>query len=228
MQPIAYASQTGPNGEFGHRLSTELLGPLNDVEEKHAPRDLYLAGDVTLLERGPRVSVVGSRRATAAGLRRATALVDALVGRGIIVVSGLAEGIDTAAAHQAALAGGGNAYNAVESYTLNTNGTVATTFRCNACSFDGDSKFYHPTGYVADRQSNAVWGMMFLWPSKSEYRVLWHDADYTQTIIGRTKRDYVWIIARAASIPGAEYQELLQFLADEGYDTKKIHLVPQQ
>jgi DNA processing protein len=106
MQPTANPSRIGPNGDFKHRSSTDLLGQLNDVEEKHAPRDLYLAGDFTLIERGPRVSVVGSRKATAEGLRRATALADALVGRGIIVVSGLAEGIDTAA-HQAALAAGG-------------------------------------------------------------------------------------------------------------------------
>jgi predicted Rossmann fold nucleotide-binding protein DprA/Smf involved in DNA uptake len=47
-----------------HRSSSDLLGALNDVEEKHAPKDLYLAGDLGLLERGPRVSVVGSRKAT--------------------------------------------------------------------------------------------------------------------------------------------------------------------
>jgi len=120
------------------------------------------------------------------------------------------------------------AHNAVESYTLNADGTVATTFAFNAGGFDGKRKVYHPTGYVADTQSNAVWGMMFLWPFKSEYRVIWLDADYTLTIIGRTKRDYVWIMARTPLIPDAEFQKLLRFLADEGYDTEKIHLVPQR
>ena len=84
----------------------DILGTLTEVEEKNAPDALYLAGDVTLLSTGPRVSVVGSRKASDAGLRRARLLAKALVDHQIIVVSGLAEGIDTAA-HVAAIEAGG-------------------------------------------------------------------------------------------------------------------------
>lgn len=59
-----------------------------------------LAGD----ERA--VSIVGSRRASAHGLRWASALAEAFVESGATVVSGLAEGVDTAA-HAAALSAGG-------------------------------------------------------------------------------------------------------------------------
>jgi apolipoprotein D and lipocalin family protein len=47
-------------------------------------------------------------------------------------------------------------------------------------------------------------------------------------VIGRQKRDYVWIMARTPSIPEADYQNLLAFLADQGYDTARIQRVPQQ
>jgi apolipoprotein D and lipocalin family protein len=120
------------------------------------------------------------------------------------------------------------AHNAVESYALNADGTVATTFSFNADSFVGKRKVHHPTGYVIDSRSNAVWGMRFLWPFKAEYRVIWLDVDYTQTIIGRSKRDYVWIMARTPSIPEADYKRLVHFLAGEGYDTGKLRLVPQR
>jgi apolipoprotein D and lipocalin family protein len=120
------------------------------------------------------------------------------------------------------------AHNAVESYALNADGTVATTFSFRAGSYDGKHKVHHPTGYVVDTESNAVWGMMFLWPFKSEYRVLWLNGDYTQTIIGRSKRDYAWIMARTPTIASQEYEQLMRFLADEGYDTSKLQLVPQQ
>ncbi len=83
-----------------------LLGELDEVERKHAPERLYLAGDQQLLQQGVRIAVVGSRRASEAGLKRARSLSKALVTRGIIVVSGLAEGIDTAA-HSTAIALGG-------------------------------------------------------------------------------------------------------------------------
>lgn len=84
----------------------ELLGPLNEVERKNAPREVFVAGDLGLLRRGRRVSVVGSRAASKEGLARATKLARLLVERGVVVVSGLAEGIDTAA-HRAAIDAGG-------------------------------------------------------------------------------------------------------------------------
>jgi DNA processing protein len=84
----------------------EILGVLNEVERKNAPRHLYLAGDTSLLRQGPRVSVVGSRRVSEDGLKRTRSLVRALVQRQMIVVSGLAEGVDTAA-HETALGEGG-------------------------------------------------------------------------------------------------------------------------
>jgi DNA processing protein len=92
-----------PGGQESSQATVEeLVGALNDVERKHAPALLYYRGDHGLLRNGPRVSIVGSRSATPEGLRRASKLARALVSHGVVVVSGLAEGIDTAA-HEAAL-----------------------------------------------------------------------------------------------------------------------------
>jgi len=84
----------------------ELLGPLNEVEQKHAPKALYVAGDTSILHEGARVSIVGARKASREGLRRAAKLASLLAQRGIVVVSGLAEGIDTSA-HESAIKHGG-------------------------------------------------------------------------------------------------------------------------
>ena len=51
-----------------------------------------------------------------------------------------------------------DAYNAVESYRLDEDGTVATTFRFNKGSLDGPLKEYTPRGFIEDEASNAVWG----------------------------------------------------------------------
>ncbi len=80
----------------------ELLGPLNEVEAKHAPKQLFAAGDTAMLRHSARVAIVGSRKASPEGLRRARRLSTLLSKRGVVVVSGLAEGIDTAA-HAAAV-----------------------------------------------------------------------------------------------------------------------------
>jgi apolipoprotein D and lipocalin family protein len=120
------------------------------------------------------------------------------------------------------------AYNAIESYRLDKDGTVATTFRFNKGSLDGPLKEYHPRGFIRDHKSNAVWGMQFIWPFKAEYRVIYLNDDYSVTVIGRTKRDYVWIMARDPKIPNDEYNEILKFLREQGYKTTDIREVPHE
>ncbi len=85
---------------------SDLLGPLNEVEQKNAPKELFFAGDRSILDRGPRVSIVGSRKASPEGLQRARKLSRILVEHKAVVVSGLAEGIDTQA-HTTAMQHGG-------------------------------------------------------------------------------------------------------------------------
>ena len=95
-------------GESGVAMFSpeDLLGALNDVERKNAPAYLSARGEVRLLSTGPRVSIVGARQASHLGIKRAEKLARLLVGRGAIVVSGLAAGIDTAALWGAIRAGG--------------------------------------------------------------------------------------------------------------------------
>jgi len=120
------------------------------------------------------------------------------------------------------------AHNAVESYRLDDDGSVATTFTFRAGGFDGEPKRYTPRGRVLDRQSNALWGMTFIWPIEAEYRIAYLSEDYSQTVIARTKRDFVWIMARKPVIPDADYERLLRLVGELGYDTGKVIKVPQQ
>jgi len=119
-----------------------------------------------------------------------------------------------------------DAFNARESYKLDDDGTVATTFRFNKGSLDGPVKEYSPRGFIQDKQSNAVWGMQFIWPFKAEYRIIYLSKDYSQTVIGRTKRDYVWIMARTNTIPNVDYERIIKFLHDQEYNISDIRKVP--
>ncbi|MFA4887292.1 MAG: DNA-processing protein DprA [Candidatus Nanoarchaeia archaeon] len=78
-------------------LLDELMGPLNETEKKSAPPEVYIEGDRNLMLDGPRVSLIGSRKATPEGINNTTLLTKQLVKKEIIIVSGLAEGIDTTA-----------------------------------------------------------------------------------------------------------------------------------
>lgn len=120
------------------------------------------------------------------------------------------------------------AHNPVESYALNADGTIATTFTFNADSFEGEKKIYHPKGFIRNTESNAEWGMQFIWPIKADYRIVYLDDDYQYTVIGRNSRDYVWIMARNAQIPDQIYGELRDFVIDLGYDPELLQKAPHQ
>ena len=83
------------------------LHDLTDCEERSvtpAPPVLFAHGDIALLTR-PAVALVGTRHATATGLRAAERIARECAQAGALVISGLARGID-AAAHTGALDAG--------------------------------------------------------------------------------------------------------------------------
>jgi DNA processing protein len=78
------------------------------VGDPGAPAVLFVLGDSTVLEHRPRVAIVGTRSATHYGRQVASELARDLAAEGVVVVSGLARGID-GAAHAGALRAGGQA-----------------------------------------------------------------------------------------------------------------------
>ncbi len=117
-------------------------------------------------------------------------------------------------------------FNAIESYKLDDDGTIATTFTFNKGSLDGKVKTYNPRGFVVENSGNARWGMQFIWPIKAEYLIAHVDENYTETIIARNARDYVWIMARTPHLSDEAYQGLVQKVSDMGYDMQKLRRVP--
>ena len=73
---------------------------------EYAPVRIFARGSLDVLEKRPRVAIVGTRRATAYGLRVTRELASAFARAGAVVVSGMATGID-GAAHRATLEEGG-------------------------------------------------------------------------------------------------------------------------
>ena len=72
---------------------------LNDLHDP--PKHLYIDGDIDLLQM-PMIAIVGAREASAEGLKNAALFAQGLSRAGLLVVSGLARGVD-GAAHQATL-----------------------------------------------------------------------------------------------------------------------------
>jgi apolipoprotein D and lipocalin family protein len=117
-------------------------------------------------------------------------------------------------------------YNAIETYKLQPDGRVATSFRFRNGS-DSPVKVIHSTGFVKGDTGNAVWGVQLFWPIKMQYIVAYLKEDYSQTIVARDDRDYTWIMARTPTISQGDYDALLARVTSMGYPPSKIRKVPQ-
>lgn len=120
-----------------------------------------------------------------------------------------------------------DAYNAVETYRLDDDGTIATTFAMRRGSFDGKLVEYTPRGFV-NEENPALWGMQFVWPIKAEYRIVYLADDYSQTVIGRSARDYVWLMGRTPELAEGDYVRFLAIIKNLGYDTAQVRRVPHR
>ncbi len=119
-------------------------------------------------------------------------------------------------------------YDATEVYQRGEENQVLTTYSFREGSHDASVKSYNPTAFVTEHPSNAIWQMQFIWPFKADYRILKLDHNYSQTIIGRLKRDYFWIMARQPSIPKEDFLKHLEFLKGQGYDINHVRKIPHQ
>ena len=119
-----------------------------------------------------------------------------------------------------------DAFDAIESYRLQEDGSIDTIFTFKNGSFEGPAKRYNPHGFVVEDTGNALWGMQFIWPIKSEFIIAHLDENYSETIIARTARDYVWIMARKPDLAADDYQRLTGLVASMGYDLSNLRKVP--
>ncbi|MCZ2496985.1 hypothetical protein GN316_09465 [Xylophilus sp. Kf1] len=119
-----------------------------------------------------------------------------------------------------------DARDAVETYKLLDDGTIDIDFRFRKQDGDGELKHMGSKGFVS-KEDRAIWGVQFVWPIKADYRIAYVNPDYSQTIVAREKRDYVWIMARTPTLTDAQYQVLLSRVAAMGYDKSKVQKVPQ-
>lgn len=84
-----------------------LLGrPLNDIEKKYAPKTIYYKGAMQIPLPCARVSIIGTRQSSEEGLLAAEEVSKILIKNQVVIVSGLAKGIDTVG-HETAIKYGG-------------------------------------------------------------------------------------------------------------------------
>ena len=120
-----------------------------------------------------------------------------------------------------------NAYDAIESYRLNPDGSIFNSYECHRGGFDGQKKRITAKAWIANPETNAKWKIQFVWPFKMDYEILEVSPDYSYTVVGHPSKKYVWIMARAPRMDENLLQGIYSRLGGLGYDTARIERVPQ-
>lgn len=107
-------------------------------------------------------------------------------------------------------------------YSLRKNGDIQVVNTCIKETLDGEVRTARGKARVVDRTTNAKLKVSFFWPFWGAYWIIGLDPDYEWAIVGHPNRDYLWILNRSPQMDGGLYRELLELIADKGYDLTKI------
>ncbi len=72
-------------------------------------------------------------------------------------------------------------------------------------------------------ESNSKLKVQFFWPFKADYWIVKLDSEnYRYSVVSDPSRKYLWILTREKVFPEQEYQEIVTWLGDNGWDTGKL------
>jgi len=75
--------------------------------------------------------------------------------------------------------------------------------------------------YPVDK-TNSKLKVSFFWPFKGDYWIVRLDPNYQLSIVSDPQRKYLWILTRSQSMAKVQYQELVNWLNNNGWDTGKL------
>jgi len=107
-------------------------------------------------------------------------------------------------------------------YNLRDDGAIAVLNKCRKKTLDGELKEASAKAWVVDKKTNAKLKVQFFWPFKADYWIIELDADYQYAVVGHPGRQYLWILSRTPRMDESLYEDLLQRIANKGYDPSLI------
>jgi apolipoprotein D and lipocalin family protein len=107
-------------------------------------------------------------------------------------------------------------------YTLRDDGKIGVLNTCRKKTLDGELKTAKGKAWVVDKETNAKLKVQFFWPFRGDYWIIELDPDYQYAVVGHPDRKYLWILSRTPQMDEALYQDLMQRIANKGYDLSLI------
>ena len=113
-------------------------------------------------------------------------------------------------------------------YSFRDDGKIEILNQCIKLDSDGEIKEARGKAWVTDKESNAKLKVSFFWPFRGDYWIIDLDSAYTYAVVGHPKRKYLWILSRKQIIEPKKYQEILQRLEKQSYNTGRLLVSEEQ
>jgi apolipoprotein D and lipocalin family protein len=105
-------------------------------------------------------------------------------------------------------------------YALRPDGKIEVINKCRKAS--GEYAKAKGTAKVVDKKTNAKLKVTFFWPFYGDYWILDLGPNYEYAVVGEPGRKYLWILSRSPRMDEALYQQLLQKMAAQGFNTEMM------
>jgi apolipoprotein D and lipocalin family protein len=115
-----------------------------------------------------------------------------------------------------------NCVGVTAAYTLRPGGKIGVLNRCRKYTLDGKEKSIKGKAWVVDTKTNAKLKVQFFWPFSGDYWIIELDPEYQYAVVGHPGRNYLWILCRRPQMDESLYSELVEKIAAQGYDVKRI------
>jgi len=103
-------------------------------------------------------------------------------------------------------------------YTIRADGKIEVVNRCRKAS--GEYATAKGKAKIVDKKTNAKLKVSFFWPFYGDYWILDLGPNYEYAVVGEPGRKYLWILSRSPRMDEALYQQLLEKMAAQGFNTE--------
>ncbi len=104
-------------------------------------------------------------------------------------------------------------------YNLKKNGKIEVV---NSGYKKGKLKSIRGTAWAPDEKCMGSLLVSFFKPFKSEYNVIMLEENYQYAVVMGDTRDRMWILSRTPQMDDKTYKMIIEFLDENGFNTKKI------
>lgn len=105
-------------------------------------------------------------------------------------------------------------------YTMRADGKIEVVNRCRKAS--GEYATAKGEAKIVDKKTNAKLKVTFFWPFYGDYWILDLGPNYEYAVVGEPDRKYLWILSRRPQMDEALYQQLLEKMAAQGFNTEMM------